>query len=131
MIHLEGTQMKLNLNGALQNHKLNNEIKGLKGSSDLKNADEKKLKEACADFESIFMEMTLKSMRSTLTGDAIFKKGIADDIYQSMYDQKLSENIARGDNNLGLGESLYKQLSKNKGSISIKPHVAQEVKTKK
>ncbi|MCP3921019.1 MAG: hypothetical protein GY714_00390 [Desulfobacterales bacterium] len=60
------------------------------------------------------MEMMLKSMRSALPGDSIFEKGLADDIYQSMYDQKLTENIARGPNNLGLGDQLYRQLSRNK-----------------
>lgn len=122
--------MKINLNDALQNHALNKNISDIKNKDikEFKEAEEKKLKEACSDFESIFMEMMLKSMRSTLPGDAIFKKGLADEVYQSMYDQKLSENIARGDNNLGLGESLYKQLSRNKHNVSKNP---QNVKIKK
>ncbi len=118
--------MKLDLNSALQNQKLNKDI------NEIKNADDKKLKEACADFESILMGMMLKTMRSALPGDSIFEKGLADDIYQSMYDQNLTEKIAKGPNNLGLGDQLYRQLSRNKGSINSDiPKDVQGIKIKK
>lgn len=111
--------MKLNLDPSITGHKMDKNIKNLK-KQDLKEAEDKKLKAACADFESLFLEMMLKSMRDTLPGDSIFDKGLADDIYQSMHDQKLSENIAHGNNNLGLGDSLYRQLTRNKPENIIK-----------
>lgn len=74
------------------------------------------MKEACQDFEGIMIQMMLKSMRKTLTGDDIFGNSMGKDIYKSMYDQELAERIAKGDNNLGLGDSLYKELVKTKSS---------------
>ena len=74
--------------------------------------DDKKLKDACRDFEGILIHQMLKSMRKTLSNDDIFGKSMGKEVYQSMYDQALSEMIARGDNNLGIGDSLYEELSK-------------------
>lgn len=74
--------------------------------------EEKKLKNACQDFEGIMINMMLKSMRDTLTGADIFGDSMGKDIYRSMYDQELAQRIAKGENNMGLGEALYKELSK-------------------
>jgi flagellar protein FlgJ len=74
--------------------------------------EEKKLKKACQDFEGIMINMMLKSMRQTLPGSDIFGNSMGKEIYRSMYDQELSEKIAKGENNLGLGEALYRDLSK-------------------
>lgn len=72
--------------------------------------DEKALKEACRGFEAIFIESMIKSMRSTLPGDALFKKSHGMDIYKSMHDRYLAENISQGENATGIGEYLYRQL---------------------
>ena len=78
---------------------------------DPKKIENEKLKESCADFEAIYIEMMLKTMRSTLDKSAS-GGGLSKDIYQSMHDQELSKEIAHGKNNFGLGDSLYKQLHK-------------------
>ncbi len=82
-----------------------------KAEVDPKKLEDKMLKESCTEFESIYIEMMLKSMRDTLDDD-IIGGGLSKDIYQSMYDQELSKEIAHGRNNFGLGDSLYRQLQK-------------------
>ena len=72
--------------------------------------DEKSLKEACQGFEAIFIQSMLKGMRSTLPGDDLFGKNNSIDTYTSMHDQYLAENISKGENGVGIGEYLYRQL---------------------
>lgn len=75
--------------------------------------DKERLKTACADFESVLLNQMLQTMRKTLSGDALFGKNNGKDIIESMYYEELSTKIARGENNLGIGEALFKQLSSN------------------
>ncbi len=74
------------------------------------NEKDKKLKDACADFESILLNFTFQSMKKTVPGDSIFGKSLGKDFYESMYFQHLATDIARGENSIGIGEALYKQL---------------------
>jgi len=67
------------------------------------------LKASTKQFEALFMNMMLKSMR-----DATPKDGMLDSeqtkMYTSMFDQQISQNMAsRG---VGLADALYRQLSK-------------------
>ena len=75
---------------------------------------DKELKDACAGFEAIFMNEMLQSMRNTLPGDALFEDSNASDIYQSMQDQNLTENLSKSQNSFGIKDFLYQQL---KGSL--------------
>ncbi|OQY13185.1 MAG: hypothetical protein B6I31_01680 [Desulfobacteraceae bacterium 4572_19] len=72
-----------------------------------------KLKDSCNGFEAIFVNQMLKSMRSTLSGEGLLDGGTGMDIYKSMYDQHLADNIANSDNGIGIGDMLYRQLSKS------------------
>lgn len=71
---------------------------------------ERKLKETCQDFEAIIIQQMLTAMRKTIPKDGLFSSGYAEDMYQSMYDEGLSKEIASG-RGLGLADVLYKQLS--------------------
>lgn len=71
---------------------------------------DKELKDACAGFEAIFMNEMLQSMRNTLPGDALFEDSNASDIYQSMQDQNLTENLSKSQNSFGIKDFLYQQL---------------------
>ena len=75
---------------------------------DLKKDQE--LKDACAGFEAIFMNEMLQSMRNTLPGDALFEDSNASNIYQSMQDQNLTENLSKSQNSFGIKDFLYQQL---------------------
>lgn len=68
-----------------------------------------KLRQACADFESIFIYYILKSMRKSLPQNGLFDNTQEHKVYKSIADQAMSENIARG-RGMGLGELLYNQL---------------------
>ncbi len=72
--------------------------------------EDEKLKEACQGFEAIFMNSMIKAMRSTLPGNALFEKSNDMDIYESMHDQYLSEQLARSNQSMGLKDFLYEQL---------------------
>ena len=70
-----------------------------------------KLKQACADFESIFVYYMLKSMRKSLPQNGLFDNSPGQKVYKEMADQAMSEQIAGG-RGMGLGELLYNQLTR-------------------
>ena len=81
--------------------------------SDSKSAtgsEEEKLKTACQDFEAIFLNFMFQSMKKTLPGDGLFGKSLGKDLYESMYYQELSSDIAKGGKGVGIGEKLYAEL---------------------
>ena len=69
------------------------------------------LKKACADFESIFVYYILKSMKKSMPQNDLFGNTQEQQVYKSMADQAMSENLARG-KGMGLGKLLYNQLSR-------------------
>ena len=73
-------------------------------------ADEKALKDACEGFEAIFTKTLLDSMRDTLPGDALFEKSNATQVFESMYDQHLAEDLSTAPHGSGLKEFLFNQL---------------------
>ena len=74
---------------------------------------EKELKEACAGFEAIFLNSMIKSMRKSLPGDALFEESHGTDIYKSMYDQYLADELAKSKTSIGVKEFLYQQLKES------------------
>ncbi|MCK5162652.1 MAG: rod-binding protein [Desulfobacula sp.] len=83
-----------------------------KQTSDLarNNLKEKELKEACAGFEAIFLNTMIKSMRDSLPGNALFEESNSMNIYKSMHDQYLTEQLSRGKESIGIRDFLYQQL---------------------
>jgi flagellar protein FlgJ len=73
-------------------------------------AKEQELQEACAGFEAIFLNTMVTSMRETLPGDALFGDSNEMDIYQSMYDQALVDELSKNRTPTGIKEFLYQQL---------------------
>lgn len=71
---------------------------------------EKELKKACEGFEAIILNTMVKSMRESLPGDALFGESNGANIYKSMYDQYLSEELSKKNQSVGLKEFLYRQL---------------------
>jgi flagellar protein FlgJ len=53
-----------------------------------------KLEKACAEFESLFINQLLKSMRSSVTETGFLGNSEESKIVRSMFDQQLSERIA-------------------------------------
>ncbi len=99
--NIESESFKENLNNAIQ-----------KG-------DEKDLKEACLQFESYFLNMMFKSMRKTvISGEGIFKKSNAENIFQEMLDQEMTKKMAN-QGGIGLADMMYKQLSRDDNKMDI------------
>ncbi len=85
------------------------------------------LKAAAKQFESIFMNMMLKSMRSASLGDGIFDTDQSK-LYQGMLDEQLSSSSNSG-YNLGLADVLIRQLSVTAGfDTQIPPDSTHELK---
>ncbi|WP_025916176.1 flagellar assembly peptidoglycan hydrolase FlgJ [Herminiimonas sp. CN] len=67
------------------------------------------LKQVSRQFEALFMQMVLKSMREATPSDGIFDSQQGN-LYTSMLDQQLAQNLSgRG---LGLAEAMQAQLSR-------------------
>lgn len=67
-----------------------------------------KLKAACSDFESIFMNQMLKEMRKTVNKSKFIHGGQAEEIFSDMLDQEKSKEMS-----VGIGDVLYKQLERS------------------
>lgn len=68
-----------------------------------------RLKQTCAEFESLFINYMLKSMRSTVPGGDFFGDKNGGEIVRSMFDENLSKKIANG-GGIGMGQVLFEQL---------------------
>lgn len=90
---------------------------GVKGdasvSSEEKARQEKKLRKACADFESILLYQMFKTMRNTIPQSELTNKMTGKDTYEMMMDQKISEELAKK-GGMGLQGVLFNQLNKGK-----------------
>ncbi len=67
-----------------------------------------KLKNACSDFESIFMHQMLKEMRKTVKKTGLVHGGQAEEIFSDMLDEERAKTMQ-----IGLGDILFMQLSKS------------------
>jgi Rod binding domain-containing protein len=70
-------------------------------------AQKKRLKEACQEFESIMTNYVLKSMRESVMRAEEPEKGR--DMYEGMMDETLSREMSKSGGK-GLSEVLYQQL---------------------
>jgi len=85
------------------------EITGVKTSEEA--LYDRRLKQACADFEAIFIRYILKTMRNTVLKSGLLKSPLGNDIYELIMDQKVAERMAK-ERGIGLAKSLYQQLKK-------------------
>ena len=82
---------------------------GLRG--DGLSIQERRLREACRDFEAIFISYLLKVMRESVPQSSLFGDGLGKDIYFSIMDRQMGEEMARRES-LGIASMLYRELSK-------------------
>ncbi len=71
-------------------------------------ADEKKLLEACQDFEAIFLYQLLKIMSKSSFGGGLLDKSFTTGIYKDMMNEKLAHEMSRS-GDFGLANVLYEQ----------------------
>lgn len=78
-----------------------------------KTAEEKKLKEAAQDFESIFVKMLIDNMDRTVNKkESMFYGGQGEEVFQNMLNDQRAKDIAQG-RGIGLAKTIYEQLSKH------------------
>lgn len=82
-----------------------------------------KLKNACEQFEAMFLDLMFQEMRKTVPKDKLWGDSNADDILRSMYDTELTKNMAQA-GGVGLADMLYRQIKKQ----DIKPPLTDAVK---
>ncbi|MBT2303063.1 flagellar assembly peptidoglycan hydrolase FlgJ [Variovorax paradoxus] len=79
----------------------------------VRNSPEEGLKQVSRQFEALFMNMVLKSMREATPSSGLLESR-NEKVYMSMLDQQLSQNLSgRG---IGLAEAMLAQLSRNAAS---------------
>jgi peptidoglycan hydrolase FlgJ len=74
------------------------------------------LRETARQFESLFTNMLLKSMRDASGEDSLFGSD-QQDFYQDMFDQQLSAQLSKG-KGLGLADMLVRQLMQGVGTVA-------------
>jgi len=73
--------------------------------------DRDRLDKACGDFEAIFVQQLFKTMRASVPESALFNGGRAEEIYTSMLDQQVAENMAHGQSGIGLANQMRNKLA--------------------
>jgi flagellar protein FlgJ len=76
--------------------------------------DIKKVKELAKDFESIFLEQMLRTMRSSIQKSGLVDGGNAEEIYRSMLDSEYAKLMA-GEGGAGLAQMIERQLLQTMG----------------
>lgn len=77
---------------------------------DTQGQQDKKLREACQDFEAMFLKQLLGSMRKTVDKSELFGSGSEEEMFQEMMDTEVSKAAART-SPTGIADMLYNQVS--------------------
>ena len=75
-------------------------------------SEDAKLREAANEFEAIFIQQMLKSMRKTSLESDLLPKSEGEKIFRSMLDEQYAKLSAKS-GSLGLGQMIYQQLKSN------------------
>jgi len=75
------------------------------------------LREVAQQFESIFVNMMLKSARQATMDGGLFSSS-AIKTYESMFDQQLALTISSGRNGIGLADLIVKQLESSQRMVN-------------
>ena len=79
--------------------------------SALNDKDEKKLKNACVQFEELMIGMIYKSMKATIIRADDKDKDPAKETYEQWQDEAMVKEMAKN-GSFGLADMMYKQLTK-------------------
>jgi len=85
-------------------------LPSLKGGKEIDGAARKaEIRKVATEFQSLFVEMMLKSMRETVGQDKLTGGGHGEEVYNSLLDREYADAISR-QGNLGLADMIEKQL---------------------
>ena len=74
-----------------------------------------RLEKACAEFESLFINLVMKQMRKTVTKSGLIDGGMGEEIFTGMLDEEIAKQMASR-HGLGLRGALIEQLTGVRGS---------------
>jgi peptidoglycan hydrolase FlgJ len=80
------------------------------GKTGLNDKQDKRLKDACKDFEALFLSTVLKQMRKTVVRSDLFGSDPAEDTFQEMMDNEVGKSAANT-SSIGIADMLYRQLT--------------------
>ena len=72
--------------------------------------DSGQLREACEEFESLFVKMMLDSMRKTLSDDTLIPKNSGEKLFEDKLYDEYAEKISHSAG-LGIADMMYDQLA--------------------
>jgi flagellar protein FlgJ len=84
--------------------------KQVNAKTGLDERQDKKLKEACKDFEALFMSSLLKAMRKTVQKTNLFGSDSGEETFQEMMDAEVSKSAAKT-SSMGIADLMYRQLT--------------------
>ena len=68
-----------------------------------------RLREACSEFEALFINLLLKELRATVGKSGLMDGGQAEEVYTGMMDTEMARDLA-AKGGIGLAAILYRQL---------------------
>jgi Rod binding domain-containing protein len=71
--------------------------------------EDRKMQQACEDFESLLINQMLQQMRQTVPHNELFGGGRAEQLYTSMLDGELAKTMSH-QRGIGLSPMLFQQL---------------------
>ncbi len=80
-------------------------------ANDIKEFELKKLKEVSDDFEALFINELLKSMRKTVNKSELIDGGMAENIFEDMLYNEYSKEFAKT-NTFGISQMIYNQMER-------------------
>ncbi|MDC7226906.1 MAG: rod-binding protein [Spirochaetales bacterium] len=72
--------------------------------------DQTKLKEACQDFEALFIKQMLDTMRQTVSKSGMLDGGMAEDVFEDMLYDEYAQSMAKT-GNFGIAKMMYSEMS--------------------
>ena len=90
-----------------QNQKLGSVLKSIKNHAG--DGADPKLRAACTEMESLFINYLFKEMRATIDKSGFISGGRAEEIFTSMLDVELSKKMSDA-GGIGLSSLLFRQL---------------------
>jgi flagellar protein FlgJ len=77
----------------------------------MQSKEDKKLRQACEELESVFVYRLLSAMRASIPRSDFIARGMATETFESMLDEEYAKTISR-QGSLGLAAIIYQQLSR-------------------
>lgn len=72
--------------------------------------EDKRLRDACKDFEALFLSSLMKAMRKTVEKSSLFGSDSGGETFQEMMDMEVSRSAANT-SSMGIADMLYRQAT--------------------